>query len=173
MSGHIFLVGFMGAGKSTVGKGLAAALGMPFIDLDERISADSGMSVVRMFEDFGEQVFRESETRALMSLSDEAPSVVACGGGVVLRDENRVALKSMGTVVYLKVDAAEALARIGDSATRPLLSGAGGRMAATTLLAARESLYTAVADVTIETTGSSPDEVVRLVSASLQAEAGS
>ncbi|MDP2401129.1 MAG: shikimate kinase, partial [Actinomycetota bacterium] len=107
---------------------------------------------------------------ALQALSTEDPSVVACGGGIIVLDENRRALKRLGRVVYLVVDAAEALARIGDTATRPLLSGPSGTMAATSLLGARKSLYAAVADVTVDTVGRTAEEVADLVIAATGGE---
>lgn len=160
MSGsHIFLVGFMGAGKSTVGALMAARLARPLIDLDERIEHAAGRSVSEIFESEGEDAFRALEADVLAAVEDEQPSVIACGGGVVVRPENRATLKRLGTVAYLEVTAGEALARVGDAATRPLLAGAGGAIAATTLLQAREALYRSVADVTISTTGRTAEQV--------------
>jgi shikimate kinase len=163
---RLFLVGFMGSGKSTVGRLVAESLDMPLVDLDEIIEADAQMPVAEVFARQGEDVFREMETAALLSLEDLPPAVVACGGGVVLRPENRAALKRLGRVVYLKVTAGEAVARIGDADTRPLLAGPAGSLAATSLLAARESLYTSVADVTVDTMGRTPEQVaVKVVEA--------
>jgi len=164
MSGaHIFLVGFMGAGKSSVARLVAERAGLPCIDLDRDIEREQGAPITRIFEDRGEQAFRDLESAALLGLGARPPSVVACGGGIVLRPENRAALKRMGRVVYLEVTAAEALARVGDTSTRPLLSGPSGALAATSLLAAREALYLAVADVVVETVGRTPSEVAALV----------
>lgn len=161
MVGHLFVIGFMGSGKSSVGRLLAADLDVPFIDLDESIVTSAGLSIAEIFESQGEETFRQLETEALLSLQDASPSVVACGGGVVLSPANRAALKRMGKVLYLKVDAAEALARIGDTSTRPLLSGPAGTMAATSLLASRECLYAALADEAIDTRGLSISEVAQ------------
>ena len=160
---HILLVGFMGAGKSTVGRILADILGMPFLDLDSRIEQNAGMSVREIFDAGGEERFRSLEHAALASLVGEQDSVVACGGGIVLRDENRALLKDLGTVVYLVVSAGEAIARVGDTHTRPLLSGAGGAVAATALLGARETLYATVADITVDTGGKDPAHVAEQV----------
>lgn len=159
----------MGSGKSTVGRILADSLELPFVDLDERIESAAGVTVSEVFADSGEDRFRALESEALASLTSQEPSVVACGGGVVVRDENRALLRSLGRVVYLRVGAGEALARIGDTSTRPLLTGSGAALAATSLLSARESLYSAVADIIVETDGRTPVQVARVVSEELEA----
>lgn len=167
MTGHIFLIGFMGAGKSTVAHLLAEMLELPEIDLDARIVARAGRSIPELFAQEGEDAFRDLETQELAELSDAPSHVVACGGGVVIRSENRAALKRMGVVVYLRVTAGEALARIGDAETRPLLAGGGGALAATALLSARENLYRSVADITVDTVGRDPQAIADQVAAEL------
>ena len=165
---HVFLIGFMGSGKSTVARLLAEEIGGAFVDLDERVERQSGRSVAEIFADGGEARFRELEHDALASLADEGASVVACGGGVVLLPENRALLKSLGCVVYLEVSAGEALARIGDVTGRPLLAS-GGPAAASQLLSARESLYRAAADVVIDTSGKPAERVSAEAVAALRA----
>lgn len=165
---HVFLVGFMGAGKSTVGHLLASETGRPFVDLDEVVEQIEGRTVSQIFAEEGEAAFRALETNALRALGDVPPSVVACGGGVILADENRALLAKEGHVVYLVVSAGEALARIGGSESRPLLAGAGGVVAATALLKARESLYEASADIVVDTSGKDAPEVAAEVLASLE-----
>ena len=164
---HIVLIGFMGAGKSTVGRLVARQLDRPFLDVDALVERSDGRSVHSIFAEDGEQRFRELEAVALEALLTTPPSVVACGGGVVLSDSNRAILKRLGTVVYLRVTAAETLARLSGDTTRPLLAGAGGAIAATELLGAREALYGAVADLVVDTVDRTPEEValevVRLV----------
>ncbi len=165
---HVLLIGFMGAGKSTVGRLLAESLDRPFVDLDDAVEQAAGMPVSMIFEDLGEDRFRMLETEALRALIDAPPSVVACGGGVVVRDENRALLGSLGAVVYLKVSAGESIARISDTSSRPLLAGPGAALAATSLLAAREALYSAVADISVDTEGSGPGQIAQFVQDALE-----
>ena len=163
---HLLLIGFMGAGKSMVGRRVAHVLGMPFIDLDEEIERASGTSVAEIFAAEGERTFRAAESAALASLADVEPAVVACGGGVVVDDENRRILRELGHVIYLRVEADEALARIGDTSGRPLLAHGDAATMASTLLGARETLYRTTADAVVDTSGTAPahvaDEVVAI-----------
>jgi shikimate kinase len=165
---HVLLIGFMGAGKSTVAKLVSARLGIPCVDLDRLVQATDGRSIPEIFQQDGEVAFRERERAALESLADLPPSVIACGGGVVTSDENRATLKALGFVVYLRITAEETLARVGGDPSRPLLAGGGGLLAVTTLLNARESLYCAVADAVIDTVGMVPDAVADEIVALLQ-----
>lgn len=168
-SGHVFLVGFMGAGKSTVGRLLAEMLARPFVDLDAEIERRAGRSCAQIFADGGEEAFRNLESAALAGLADVEPSVVACGGGIVLLDANRRLLRELGTVVHLEVTAGEALGRIGNVEGRPLL--AESEPAATaTLLQARTGLYRASADISVDTVGRHPDDVASYVAAALEHE---
>lgn len=169
--GHVFMVGFMGAGKSTVARLVAEAMGMPCVDLDSEIEAAAGMPVAQIFAQRGEEAFRLMESDALNALAALPPSVVACGGGIVTRPENRSVLQGLGTVVYLRVTVAEAVARVGDGATRPLLSGPSGTLAATALLQAREGLYRSVADVEVDTAGKTAEEVASIVVRELEVAA--
>lgn len=171
-AGHVFLVGFMGAGKSTVGALLAQILGRPFVDLDMEIERKVGRPVAQVFAEDGEEAFRELESQALARLADSVPSVVACGGGIVLRDGNRRRMKDLGVVVFLEVSAGVALARIGDVEGRPLLAQ-GGPSTASTLLQARTGIYHAVADVTVDTDACEPYELAEQIAEALASRAGS
>jgi shikimate kinase len=155
----IFLVGFMGAGKSTVGPVLAEHLGVAFIDLDEVIERETGTSIDDLFTLGGEEGFRVAERDALAGVMCDGPAVVACGGGIVTDELSRGLLTGAGDVIYLAVTADESFARVKDRlAGRPLLKGADPAGAAA-LLGLRERLYEQVADFTIDTVGKTPDEV--------------
>jgi shikimate kinase len=171
--GHVFLIGFMGAGKSTVAALVADHLGRPFVDLDRDIEAIAGRAVAAIFAEDGETAFRQLERQALLALATTSDSIVACGGGVVTRDENRATLKALGQVVYLRVTAEETLARVGADPGRPLLAGGGGLLAATALLDARECLYSAIADEVLDTVGLAPDAVADRVVAFVREEGAS
>jgi len=159
---HIFLTGFMGAGKSTVGRLLAGRLDRPFVDLDAEIERREGSSIPDIFRTRGEDGFREAEHRALSALAELPDAVVATGGGVVLREDNQVLLRRSGAVVYLAVTPEEAIARVGAAGDRPLLAG-GGLDAARRILGARLSLYSLTADHVVNTTGQSAAEVVETI----------
>lgn len=159
---HLFLTGFMGAGKSTVGRLVAEGLGRPFLDLDRVIEQREGMTVSEIFAARGEAGFRDAEHAALEQLTGEEPAVVATGGGVVLREDNQVLLRRQGSVVFLSVTPEEALARLGDAGDRPLLIGEG-LAAARGILEARLALYRATADHVVETVGRTADEVAEAV----------
>ena len=112
----VYLVGMPGSGKSTVGREVAGRLGVPFVDLDEEIERRSGSSVSAIFASEGEAAFRAMEARELVGASRHDPSVVACGGGVVLEPANRIALRNTGTCVYLDVPIEVLQARVESAA---------------------------------------------------------
>lgn len=166
---HVVLVGFMGSGKSTAGRALASRLGRPFVDLDQLVVSREGMSVVDLFSAKGEAGFRDAESRALAEVVAMPPSVVACGGGVVLREENRALLGHMGTVFFLQVDAESVFSRVSDPSTRPLLA-AGDVEAARRLMDERDPLYREVANHIVDTAGNSPSEVAAEIESLLEGE---
>lgn len=163
--GHVLLVGFMGSGKSTVARLLALRLGRPLVDLDERVVAQAGMTIPQIFADEGEEGFRARETSALAALADERPSVVSCGGGVCTVATNRELLARLGTVVYLEVTVDEAISRIPDSSSRPLLSD---RRGAEQLLERRRADYERCATFSVDTSGATPEEVCAAVVAGIR-----
>lgn len=147
----VFLVGFMGAGKTSVARKLARMAGVASVDMDTYIERCEHKRVKEIFAEVGEEGFRAIETQTLYELGmKKDPMVISCGGGVVLRPENRKALSELGLVVYLSVTAAEAASRISDASSRPLF---GDLQNAQRVIDERLPLYEEVADVTIDTVG--------------------
>lgn len=146
----VFFVGFMGAGKTSVSRRLARLCGIASIDMDSYIERREGRRIRDIFAEDGEGHFRDLETQVLREMTQGDPVLVSCGGGVVLRPENRAILREGGFVVFLKVQADEAKSRISDPSTRPLL---GDAEAARKTNAGRLPLYEEVADATVDTSG--------------------
>lgn len=168
---NVALVGFMGAGKSVVGRVLAARLGKTFVETDSLVEQRAGMSVAEVFARLGEERFREMEASVVREVAGGCDCVIACGGGVVLREENVSALKSSSVLVYLEVSAEAALQRIGPKSTvRPLLSGPDREQRVTELMESRLPVYTAAADVTVSTVGLTIEQVAGEVEERLKDE---
>lgn len=123
MSKHIILVGFMGSGKTTIGKLLAAELGLPFIDSDETIEQQEGKTITRIFEESGEDAFRKMEQDFIISLENKERSVISIGGGMPCFDDNMDRLKALGKVFYLNVSLMTLTQRLmNNRENRPLLA---------------------------------------------------
>jgi shikimate kinase len=165
----IVLVGFMGAGKSSVGRTLARMTGLRRFDTDEMIARRFGLTVPEIFEKHGEELFREAETDALRGLMGKRAAIVVTGGGIVLRPENRRLLGELGTVIHLAAEEETLFARISRRSTRPLLRTENPRATVTELLRARLPLYREVANVEVDTTLLSHDEVARRILKSVEA----
>jgi shikimate kinase len=160
---RVVLVGIMGSGKSTVGRLLAHRLGWEFVDLDGWIEQRAGRRIADIFRDEGEPRFREWEATATASLADVDRLVLAPGGGWVTDPRNPERLGEGSLVVWLRVSAADALARLaGERSNRPLLHGAEPGAAITRLLDERESMYSR-ADLHVETAERTPSEVARQI----------
>lgn len=149
--GSIFLVGMMGAGKTSVGRLLAQRLRKRFVDADQELESRTGVRIPVIFEIEGEEGFRAREVGILDELTREDGIVLATGGGAVLRPENRAALHGRGTVVYLRAGVDELWHRTRHDRNRPLLQTADPRARLADLLAARDPLYREVAHVTADT----------------------
>lgn len=119
----VYLIGFMGAGKSTIAPILADNLGLEWVDTDDLIEEKEGLSIPEIFEYYGEDRFRELEREVIEEVSRSGPKVVAVGGGAPMDEENWKRMKSTGKVVYLEIGPEEALGRVGSDGNRPLLSG--------------------------------------------------
>jgi shikimate kinase len=163
-SDRIFLIGSRGSGKTTVGRQLAARLGWAFVDADAELEIRAGRSIADIFATEGEPGFRARESEVLGDLAARERHVVACGGGVVLRDEHRRLLRTTGHCVWLTGDPATLADRLAadptTAARRPALTALAGRAEVERLLREREPLYREVAHWTVATDGQSPDDVV-------------
>lgn len=151
VSGNIFLVGPMGAGKSTVGRQLAKALGRDFFDSDKEIEKRTGVSISWIFEMEGEAGFRAREQKVIDDLTKLKDIVLATGGGAVLSDDNRRALRSRGNVVYLSASTEQLFRRTSKDKTRPLLQTDDPKKQISNLLEERDPLYKSVADIELRT----------------------
>lgn len=148
---NIFLVGLMGAGKTSVGRLLAKDLRMTFVDCDHEIEKRTGVAVSVIFDIEGEEGFRRRESALLRELVQSENVVLATGGGAVLRPENRAALAENGFVVYLRASVDELWLRTRHDRSRPLLQTEDPRARLAELFEQRDPLYREVADITIET----------------------
>lgn len=159
MAPRIVLVGAPGSGKSTVGAALAQHLGTAFADTDDAVAAAAGMPVSEVFVVQGEPAFRALEREAVAAALAGGTGVLAVGGGAVADTGTRALLTAHPLVVWLQVDTAQGVARVGLSGPRPVLLGnVRGRWAE--LLAEREAWYAEVATTTVDTSGRSPQDVV-------------
>lgn len=157
----LFLVGMMGAGKTTVGRMLARALGFEFIDADRELEARSGVLIATIFSVEGEEGFRRREAALLDELSRRPGVVLATGGGAVLNPDTRRRLQERGLVVYLRASADEIHRRTRNDRSRPLLQTADPRAKIEELLAQREPLYEGIAHLAVQSGSANPRRLVR------------
>ena len=166
---RVFLVGPPGAGKSTVGRHLAAHLQATFFDLDEVIQERAGADIPWIFDVEGELGFRDRESAVVKDFASRDNVVVATGGGIVLRPENRTVMSSASTVVYLKTSLSTLVSRTEGKTKRPLLAGKDVRKVLQEIMAVREPLYREVADVTVASTAGSAKSLAGVIAAKLTA----
>ncbi|SER54301.1 shikimate kinase [Actinokineospora terrae] len=159
MSPVAVVVGPPGAGKTTIGEGLAAALGVAFRDTDADVEATAGKSIADIFTQDGEAVFRAAETAAVATALVEHDGVLALGGGAVLAESTR-ALLAGHTVVFLNVGMAEGVRRTGLSTARPLLAGVNPRARFKELLDQRLPIYREVATIEVATDHAEPEQII-------------
>lgn len=158
---NIILIGYMGSGKSTAAWELHRRNRMEIIDTDSKIVQEQGKTINEIFAEDGESAFRDLETDYLKRLAEKKNSyILSTGGGMPVREENRVLLKSLGTVFFLKADTDTILERVKHDTARPLLQDKDRRTKIETMLAERTPLYEAAADYIIATDGKTIEEVV-------------
>ena len=156
---NIFLIGFMGAGKSTISDYLKNALAMDVVEMDQCIVERQGMSISDIFETYGEEYFRELETNLLIEMQSQSNVVVSCGGGVPMRERNVVEMKKNGRVVLLTAKPETILERVKDNHDRPLLENNKTVPFIADLMEKRRMKYEAAADIVIQTDGKSELEI--------------
>jgi len=149
---NIVLIGFMGSGKSSIGRRVASRLGFQFVDTDTLLVERDGREIAEIFAQEGEARFRDLETSVLESLGVRARCVISTGGGVILREKNRALLHDLGFTVWLTASEEVIFERVSRTNKRPLLHTANPRETVTQLLAARRPLYEATAQFTVDTT---------------------
>lgn len=157
---NIILIGFMGSGKSSVGKKLAEKLGIDWLDMDTEISEKEGKSISEIFEEHNEDYFRDLETKYLYKIINIKNVVLSTGGGVVLKKENIDLLKNIGTVIFLHADSEQLMEQLKDSTDRPLLKGENVEDKIKSMLEQRDTIYVGAADIIIQTTGKTIENVV-------------
>lgn len=159
---NIILTGMMGSGKSTIGRILAERLGWLYVDTDSLITLEAEKEITELFATKGEAYFRRLEKEALLAALKGDRQVIATGGGAVLDQNNRKAMRKNGRVIYLRTGIEELLNRLGRGEDRPLLNGFEIRERLTRLLAEREEFYRQ-AEIIIDTDQLSPEEVVEKI----------
>jgi len=163
----VVLVGMMGAGKTSVGRRLANALGMPFRDADAEIETAAGCSINEIFERFGEPAFRAGERKVIARLLTEPPHILATGGGAFMDPETRARIRESAISVWLKANVDLLLERVRRKDNRPLLRNTDSRAALVRLMGEREPVY-AQADIVVESDEGPHDTVVKRIISALQ-----
>ncbi len=158
---NIFLIGFMGCGKSTVASELNRMFGMHVIEMDRLISERQKMSIPEIFDKYGEIYFRDLETDLLHEIQSESAQVISCGGGVVLREENVALMRKAGRIVLLTAKPETILKRVIKNDDRPILKGKKTVKDITQLMEARRAKYETAADIIIETDGKAIREICK------------
>jgi len=148
---NIIFVGLMGSGKTTIGKQVSKSLDMEFFDTDHAVEVKTGVNIATIFELEGEEGFRLREHNLLVDLMDNQKKVIATGGGIVLKGENRKLLRQLGAVVYLRSNINDLILRLKNDKTRPLIQNVNLDEKFNELFKARDPLYIEVADYIIDT----------------------
>ena len=156
---NIFLIGFMGSGKSTIARLLSERMGVTQVEMDEVIVQEQGMPITEIFEKYGEEHFRDIEADLVRRLQAQDGVVVSCGGGAVLREENRRIMKESGVIVWLAADPETILERVKHSSERPVLNGNMNLEYITGLMEKRRACYEAAADFVVSTDGKKREEI--------------
>ncbi len=155
----VYLIGFMGCGKSTIGRRLAGRLGADCLEMDEILAKRAGKTIAKIFEEDGEAAFRRMESELLRETAGQA-AVVSCGGGVALRQENAAQMRRTGTVLFLAAAPQTIYERVKNHTGRPLLDGHMNVEYITELMEKRAPYYEAAAEITVRVDGRGIEEIV-------------
>lgn len=159
MKNNVYLIGFMGTGKSTVSRLLSESLGAAVTDADEAIVRWQDRSIKEIFELQGEEHFRNLETELLRRTGESEPGIISCGGGIVLREENRKLMKKYGVTVLLKASPETIYARVKENTERPVLNSNMSVAYITELMEKRAVYYEEAGEIVIDTDGKTPREI--------------
>ncbi len=159
MKKNIFLIGFMGSGKSTVAARLSERLSMERVEMDQMIVEQAGMAISDIFAKYGEDHFRDMESNTILALQEKGNTIVSCGGGVVLREANTGYMKQNGCVVLLTAEPETIYERVKDSTERPLLNNNMNVEYIRGMMEKRRERYLAAADLVIVTDGKDVDRI--------------
>lgn len=165
---NVFLIGFMGCGKSTMARILSRDTGMELVEMDESIEKNAKMTIGKIFETYGETYFRDLESKFIQDLSNKGNSIVSCGGGAVLREENVKEMKKNGVIIYLCATPQTIYERVRHSTHRPLLNGNMNVEYIAELMEKRRLLYENAADITICVDGKEKREMVEEIKSILK-----
>lgn len=168
MDKNIIFIGFMGCGKTTLGKRLSREINREFIDMDKYIEQQEEMKISHIFEEKGEAYFREVESQLVKELYNQQGLIIATGGGVIKNEENILNFKKTGTIVYLEATPEHILRNLEDDNTRPLLEGGDKLEKITKLMEERKPLYEKYADVKIKVGGITVKMIVEKIIESLE-----
>lgn len=157
---NIFLIGFMGCGKSTMAGMLAEATGAHLVEMDETIEKEAGMTINEIFETYGETHFRDLESQLILRIAEQGGAVVSCGGGAILRPENVENMKKNGTIIYFSAMPDTIFERVRYSTNRPLLNGNMNVEYIAELMEKRLPRYESAADITIVVDGKEKKQIL-------------
>lgn len=158
---NIFLIGFMGCGKSTVAKELHQMYGLHIIEMDQLIAERQGMSIANIFEQYGELFFRDLESELLGQIQADSKQVISCGGGIVLREKNVAEMRKNGSIVLLTAKPETILSRVSRDDNRPILKGKKTVKDITELMEARREKYEKAADFIVATDNKTSYEIAK------------
>jgi shikimate kinase len=163
----VMLIGFMGTGKSTIGEAVAGLMGFDFIDIDREIEYECTQTIPEIFSHHGEKYFREIESSVLAKVCNQPETIIACGGGIVIRQENRKIIERSAFVIWLRCPVALCIKRC-DNGNRPLLNKFNALSSAKKLFMEREPYYKQVADMEVFTNGINKDDIAESIALNLK-----